>query len=81
METYITLGDVKSHYKTDINFIKTHPKLFIIMLFTQTKEFRHWEYMWIRVVFGLIKLYILAAIHKFKFWITCFSRGYFPWEI
>jgi len=81
MKNYITLKDVKSNYKTDIHFIKTQPKLFLYALIRQNKAFRQWEYWWIKATFGLIKLCILATIHKFKFWIACFSRGYFPWEI
>lgn len=81
MENCITLKDVKSNYKQDVLFIKTYPKLFIINLLTQTKEFRHWEYMWAKVIIGLCKLYFLAIIHRFKFWIACILSGYFPWEI
>lgn len=81
MENHITLKDVKSNYKQDVLFIKTYPKLFIVNLFTQNKQFRHWEYMWIKVMIGLFKLYFLSIMYRFKFWIVCILNGYFPWEI
>ena len=81
MKDYITLKDVKSRYKEDLLFVKTNPKLFIINLFTQNKQFRHWEYMWIKVIIGLIRLYFVSFICRCKFWIACILSGHFPWEI
>ena len=81
MEDCITLKHVKDHYKQDVQFIKTQPKLFIILLLTQNKAVRHWEYMWIKVIIGLCKAYFLALMYRFKFWIECILSGYFPWEI
>lgn len=81
MKKYITLKDVKDRYKQDLLCIKTNSKLFIYNIFTQNKQFRHWEYMWIKVIIGLLKLYFISFMYRCKFWIACVLNGYFPWEI
>lgn len=77
----MTLRDVKQMYKEDCLFVKQNPKIFLLAILCQKKEFRHWEYMWIKVIIGLCKVYFLSMLYRFKFWIACILNGYFPWEI
>ena len=77
----MTLIEVKQRYKDDFEFIEQNKVKFFLNFIRQKKEFRHWEYMWIKVIIGLFKLYFLALMYRFKFWIVCVLNGYFPWEI
>ena len=78
---WIQLSDVKKHFKSDVKYIKSHPLSLIKNLFKQSKEFRHWEWMWIKVSCGLIKVYSKWILINIKLYFLCFMNGIFPWEI
>lgn len=77
----MTYGEVKQAYKQDVLVIKQNPRKFFEMFLRQSKEFRHWEYQWIRVALSLCKLYIKHFYFILRFWVVCILNGYFPWEM
>ena len=78
---FMTLKEVKERYKIDINVLKQNPKQFLLMFLSQPKEFRHWEFMWLKIGYNLCRLYTLRFFCILRFWVVCLLNGYFPWEI